>query len=1107
VLDKWTDAECNALMRRGVFAPSTYGRIRFHQRSTQEYLTARWLDRQLRAGWRAEVWELVFAERYGIETLVPSLHATAAWLALDHQDIRDEIIRREPLVLLRHGDPRSLPLGVKERLLLTYARRHATGEISDDSLDHRALWMFATSDLANAIRESWAINTRQDFHVDLLRLVREGAIQPCVDLARGVVLDETADDYLRIVALQALDACGDTEGLVAAARCLRGASGQVSTRLGPSFAKVLFPRHLTVDELLDLIERSPPPRHNAVEGFGYALGELWKLCPDIEAQERLLAGLAALSLAPPFEADYRRISARHHELARKLAPLTHEAVLSLGDAEPSVGLVRMLMAVERTDRHVSGHGEEPPLGALVSGNARLQRRLFWGDVEETRQNASRGEDRPTQIWHVHISGGPLWQLGPKDLAWLFEDLSGRALEADKRIALSGVFTVLRSTGGLDAEMPRLRALVAGHAELERDLESYLAPPTEDEETRRFRHEERRYQHARDEEERKDKESWVKFRNELKAEPSLLRDPTRLTDWATGAARLYHLNRWLCHKTKKDYADAARQWRLLEEVFGRPVAEAYRDGMKALWRVTPPERPMHKKGGGAAVKRTTVLSLAGLGVEAAEDPDWASRLSTAEAERAAQHACLSEQGYADWIEALVDGHPAIVPPILRRTLLAEWSGSRGGRTDFFSHYSWVNRPIQPSIQQILFAVITGKKPKAADILDRGLRVLQRLDLNERQCRQAAALALRRLRAARTAGDDERVRGYLAMLFLVDTDRATQELVDWLDAAPATLRQARAEGCLGALFERHSPLAAGMLDRASVASLEALVRLAYRHVRPEDDRTHERAYTPDARDNAEGARSTLLHALLKRPGADAYRAMRAFAADPAFPAHAIRFNELARGKAERDAEPPPWTPADVVSFEQRHIAPAKTGEALLHVVMSVLSEIQSSFRHADATSSALLEHAKNEGEVQGWLAEQMNLRSRGRFHAHRESQVAHGDKPDIIVASTAAKVEVAVEVKHSGKGSTVRKLERALTKQLADNYLKPATRRHGVLVVSHHGRRTWRDPATRVTLNFRDLIKRLQTLAATVVRDEFGAVEVRTCGIDASEPGDATRSPFR
>ena len=128
--------------------------------------------------------------------------------------------------------------------------------------------------------------------------------------------------------------------------------------------------------------------------------------------------------------------------------------------------------------------------------------------------------------------------------------------------------------------------------------------------------------------------------------------------------------------------------------------------------------------------------------------------------------------------------------------------------------------------------------------------------------------------------------------------------------------------------------------------------------------------------------------------------------------------------------------MLAFERRYAAPAKSGEALLRLVMGVLSDIQHSFAHADATSRPGVERAANEDEVQKWLAEQLSLRAKDRFHVHRESQVSQGDKPDIVVSSTAAPFEVAVEVKHGGmKGTTVRGLVGALKGQLAENYLSP------------------------------------------------------------------------
>ena len=232
ILPDWNDARRNALLRRGIFAPATYGRIRFHHRSTQEYLTARWFDRLIRNNCpRSEIFRLLFADRYGVETVVPSLRAVAAWLSLWHPDILNEVIRREPLTLVAYGDPGSLSIPVREQLLLAYASKQAKAELSDERLEPRALWMFADKQLAAAVKNAWALNTREDFRFDLLRLIREGAIEDAASLAKSVALDKHADQYHRIVAVQAAEACGDGATLTAVAKALlkESRSGQPQT--------------------------------------------------------------------------------------------------------------------------------------------------------------------------------------------------------------------------------------------------------------------------------------------------------------------------------------------------------------------------------------------------------------------------------------------------------------------------------------------------------------------------------------------------------------------------------------------------------------------------------------------------------------------------------------------------------------------------------------------------------------------------------------------------------------------------------------------------------------------------------------------------------------
>lgn len=1089
LLENRNDAQTNALIRRGIFTPATYGRVRFHHRGTQEYLTASWLKRLLQGGCpRAAVWSLLFAERYGVATLVPSLHPIAAWLALDYPDIRDEIIRREPLVLIRHADPRSLPLEAKERLLRIYAERHRAGEIGDDNLDHRALWMFATPDLADTIRQSWAINQRSDFRKDLLRMVRDGKIGACIDLARGILVDDAGPDELRLYALQVAEDCNDMDGLKAAARWWVGSRELPRQWMLGEFAAVLFPRFIGVDDLLALI------RHSS-KGFADVVIALWRACPDADTRERFIVGIADCCVDASSTEEDESASSKHDELTRHLASLA-TAVLSVAtDTEPSAGLIHLLMAVERASLRGSGLGRDGlPLYEKMAANLRVQRRLFWADVDDLRTKTKPGAPQPTSLWELYGHGARVWQLGAADLAWLYEDLAGRPLEQDQQVALSAILSVLDYSGGLADEIPRLRLRLAGKRDLEEALDLFLAPRPENETMRRFREDDAKWQQKQELERREAEASWKAFRDDLKRNPSVLRDPALLVDGGQGVFRLHNLAEWLFRRVGNSRADAEQHWQLLEEGFGRHIAEAYRDGIKLLWRITPPGGPGQTDDERLAERQR--LSAAGLGVEAAQNPDWARCLTPPEAERAVLHACYSDHGYPRWLDSLIDLYPMTALPILRVVLREEWVGHDGRHPAFLDHFSWSRDPLSPSLDEFLLETVLGRTPMTKERHTLAFRVLRRLRLGEDQRKRLLRFALTKLRDAKTRDDEAGVLGNLRMLFIADPDRAITELIDWIDGCLDALRDERAQACLGKLFDRHEPSLAESLPFASVSALASLVGLAYRYVRPDDDCQHDGVFTPGPRDRAQSARSTVLGALLERPGADAYWAMRTLAKDPAFSASTIRFSELAHGKAEGDAELPPWTPAEVLGFERRYTAPAKSGEALLRVAMSVLQDIQDSLDHADASSRPLLERAKDEDEVQKWLADQMTLRADGRFHVHREAQIARGDKPDIIVSSTAAPFEVGVEVKHGGMKWTVRDLEHALKQQLAERYLKPASRRHGILVVSCHGKRTWRHPVTNEKLEFTALIEHFGAIARSLDRNQHGAIEARVLGLDAS-----------
>ncbi len=112
VLPDWSSDDLTRLLVKPVFDPATFGRARLHndnQGVVRSYLTAQWLLRLRKGGLsQSAMFDLLFATTYGVPLVKPSMAETAAWLAIWDSNVANEVIRREPFLLLTAGDPASL---------------------------------------------------------------------------------------------------------------------------------------------------------------------------------------------------------------------------------------------------------------------------------------------------------------------------------------------------------------------------------------------------------------------------------------------------------------------------------------------------------------------------------------------------------------------------------------------------------------------------------------------------------------------------------------------------------------------------------------------------------------------------------------------------------------------------------------------------------------------------------------------------------------------------------------------------------------------------------------------------------------------------------------
>jgi hypothetical protein len=1093
ILPDWKPSERAVLLRRGVFAPATYGRIRFHHRSTQEYLTAQWLKRALDHGCpRAEVMYLLFAEPYGVETAVPSMRVSAAWLALADTKTRDELLDRAPLELIRHGDPRSLPLQTRARLLIAYADQQKEGKVPEGMIEDRSFWMFSDPALAPAIREAWARNTDPSFRTDLLSVVREGEIFECVDLARLQAFDTGAEAHFRYAALQTMAAINDQEGLAGVADQLLADPPAFSGRYAARFAQHLFPTHLSRSDLIRLIDELHPTSRSA-EGFPNYLKDLWERCPWAE-REAFLEELADLCLMPPFRDEYHRVSGKHGRLAWALAPLAADMALTLGAGPIPPALIKACAAVERSEDYPY-RDDRQALWDALRDRFGVQCELFWFDVQEAGRNHERDI---THWWQLGMFGARLWHFSALDPEWLIERVRNERALQDRQIVFSALISRLGAEM-LQTRADELRELVAGISELESDLALALSPPPAEPDEEREAERERIHAQQREMQNAQLSQFWLLFAGRLRADSSHLRDRVKLAEWEN-AADLLLLTTWLSYKTGESREAAACHWPLLRDVFGDEVAQAYRAGMKLMWRLTVPRLENRER----TIDQREQLSFYGVGLEAEEGEGWAERLAPDEAELAVLHGLYVGGRSPKWIEGLARVHPERVKPLIANEVVVEWAATSGFSREVISAIAEGGDEYFLQTADLVVDRLR-ERPGRVHTFDTGLRVLARLPQTAVLRAELIAHATNELR--RNAKDEEWALRQIALVFTCDLTEGIETLERWLRASMSDdKRKARGVRAFATLFSRHHPLVPIDFEDQAAGVLMRLVLLAYRAVRIEEDVQHEGVFSPGTRDEAQWARGRILEALLATPGRETYEALCALAEDPSIGSRK-RFRELAHRRAEQDAELAAWSPADVVEFERKHAAPAKTGGDLLRITVGILNDIQTGFQQSDASSRHLLEAALDEAAVQHWLAEQFGLRSKNRFHVYREVEVANRKEPDIVLASTAAAVQVAVEVKHGGKGWTVRELESALCQQLVGDYLRPATRRHGVLVITRHTTRKWEEPGTNRKLDFEQLLDRLRRLAATIRHNETGPIEALVIGLDASSRENTSQGSTR
>ena len=995
VLPSWTEAQRQSLLRRALFDPATYGRIRFHHRSVQEYLASSRLRRLREKGMsRNALFRLLFDEVYEVDIVRPSLRGISAWLALWDSDVRRELSSREPEVLLSFGDPSSLELESRVRLLRAFVTEYGHGGWRGLDISLEAVRRLSHPELADIIRECWKHGASNvDVRHLLIDMIWQGRIERCADLARDAAFDSECDGHCRIAAVRALLACGldDTVRECAAAMLTDAASWP--DEVVCHVAADLFPRIISAEELVTLMET----RHHEVDtpwGFNWISKHVAKTIVSksssaIELRERM-ADLILRTRQDQPEPYIAR--SRFSYLAPALALLCQRQLSGLA-GEPAPELIDACVVASRF-----GAGETDPDSSIGKLRERfdtdmsLRSLAFWAEQAFMDHLAPTGDDskRFYRMAHDNLVGS----LSDADRSWLEAGLEDRTRPARRTVTFHVLIDLWFRRGRISSELDELREMVRDDPGLLKLLSDIATPPPKDDETKRrieeSEREHQRWKKAHAEQEQLRLDTWREWRKGIVDNP----DQAFAVKNVNNTLSSIHL--WLRQYSQNSGRFNNWDKDLLKQAFGSVVAERAEEAFRAFWRNEPPmlwsSRSAENRN---SIPPHWVIGLAGVSAEASH-PRWAKDLKPHEARTAAAYATIELNGFAPYVVDLAAAHASEVEAIIGGEVSAELAiGSECEHLPTLQNLSHADTKLKQLLIPRLLAglasvpnvVSPASAPNWLHHLVRILRVLSEAERNED--REAVSReCLQRYQADR--GGPLAII-WLRGLFQFDPQCGTQALIDALGDASDAAASARAVQTFASLFGGHDPVVPEISDPAECAHvLGELVRAAYAFVRREDDLVHKGAYTPDTRDDAQTARNFLLSRLLETPGPEARRVVLELACEKDFEHFPDRLRLLARRMAATEGELTPLKPADLVALETNLEAPAQDSAGLFTVMMDRLDDLAHDLRHHDFSDRITVQNITDESEMRRTLAMRLEAKANGVYRVTQEEEVAEWER---------------------------------------------------------------------------------------------------------------------
>ena len=1077
ILSSWSSDEREVLLERALFRFANYGQVRFHHISVIERLAALYLLELLNKNNISikTTKRLLFAEsKQGVSVVRPSMRSVAAWLAIENRSVFDEILNRQPEVLIRYGDPESLSNQQREKVIKAYVREYAENNWLGLYIPYIQIHRISSKEISKlslSLLKSEIENP--EVNEFLLRLIESAPIKEETDYFYRIVFQKNASYEKRDAALGILIKINDPR-LPEIVLSMENQSEIWSSDLIKYGTLKLFPNYISAESLSNILEK-----FKESENYESNLSYIWEnaiLTTDI-SNDYLSKFRQSLTEILVSKTKWVKEKWPHLQSSRKhlIAPL---AALSFRELKEKnfkndvlfscVVAVRLYGMGQNEDKAVFGICK-----ILKTIESKIREKIFWLD-DDFIQRFYSYENSYSRYFEITNYGAISIQSSDKN--WVLGNLSNKEKPYNQRSLMLEV--ALRNIWDKNSDSKEtlsiIQQAVQDDLSLVAILETYISLKRRDSKLEKHHEKEEREQ-----EKYKERSDWFLFWQNVSENPEIAfgLDSKGNTTW-----KLWRAMRQSGEGGR--YGGWNREF--IEKYFGKEIADRLRSAMMEFWRKDTPtlysERLENEKN---TLLVRWEFGLAAIYAEA-EDNNWTTQLLPCEAKLAAKYVPIEITGFPSWLDDLVQSNSVEVEDVLGSELSYELD-----KIANISYHGSILQNICGATQLVAEIFIprlhnwlksnSNRYRKEEDlhkVIDRLRKVVEIL------CKYGETNIIGDVQEIALKELNQVVRQEFAHLWLpilmkLNVEVATEWLMERLKSVKPSA-SSEATVWIGLLFDNrgYNQTQIDLNDiQFNPAILLKLLQLAYKHVRTIDDVKHEGGDIPDSRRSAENGRNVLFNALLNSKGVDAWNSKLAIANDPLFGGVRNRVLFLAREREAQEVDGTLRSEEELKKFFNFREMPPNTHGEMFSLLKDRLDDIEDLLKRDDSPREAWA-GIDEEKVMRREITRELRRTANNAYTVDQESVTADEKETDIRLRVASSDIEAVIELKIGDKSYSANDLCNTIRDQLVKKYMGSDSCCSGCLLVTVAKKQRWKHPHTHKNLNIKDLAKLLHEEAKKI-----------------------------